>query len=194
MSTCVGRIGIVGLGLVGQALATRLADAGFDLLGWDHQATARQAWAAQGRPLASSAAIIVCLVVFVGRNRFARPTRLAGASSALFGAAAMLYAADAVPFINRADNIRPLAAAIDAALPPGARLCIFDPEYQPAIFYLHTPYFYANAINELPRDAEYVLVRGGNRRKIESERPEFQMLQDFGGRDKNQLLLLRRRE
>ena len=144
--------------------------------------------------LASATVIIVCLSIFIGRTRLARPTRLAGASAALFGAASMLYAADAVPFIKHADNIRPLAAAIDAAMPPGARLCIFDPEYQPAIFYLRTPYFYANAMNELPRDAEYVLVRGGNRRKIESERPEFQMLQDFGGFDKNQLLLLRRRE
>ena len=105
----------------------------------------------------------------------------------------MLYAADAVPFINRSANIRPLAAAIDTAIPPGARLCIFDPEYQPAIFYLRTPYFYANAIGELPSDAEYILVRAGNRRKVESERPEYELLQDFGGRDKNQVLLLRRR-
>ena len=49
-------IGIVGLGLVGQALATRLASAGFDLLGWDQQASARDAWAAQGRRLATSLA------------------------------------------------------------------------------------------------------------------------------------------
>ena len=142
--------------------------------------------------LASAAVIIVCLAIFIGRKRLARPTRLAGASAALFGAAAMLYAADAVPFINRADNLRPLAAAIDAAIPPGAHLWIFDPEYEPAIFYLRTPYSYANAINELPPDAGYVLVRGGNRRKLESERPEYELAQDFGGRDKNQLVLLRR--
>ena len=49
-------IGIVGLGLVGQALATRLASAGFDLLGWDPLASARDAWAAQGRRLATSLA------------------------------------------------------------------------------------------------------------------------------------------
>ena len=144
--------------------------------------------------LASSVVIIVCLVVFVGRNRLARPTRIAGASAALFGGAAMLYAAAATPFINHADNVRPLAAAIDAAIPPGERLYLFNPEYQPAIFYLRTPYSYANAIRELPPDARYVLARGGNRRKLESERPEYELLQDFGGRDKNQVLLLRRRE
>ena len=144
--------------------------------------------------LASSAVIIVCLVIFIGRKRLARPTRLAGASAALFGAAAMLYAAAAVPFIKHADNIRPLAAAIDAAIPAGERLIIFDPEYQPAIFYLRTPYSYANAIREVPADARYIMARGGNRKKLESERPEFALAQDFGGRDKNQVLLFRRRE
>jgi len=49
-------VGIVGLGLVGQALATRLAGAGFDLLGWDQLGVARDAWAAQGRRLATSPA------------------------------------------------------------------------------------------------------------------------------------------
>ena len=144
--------------------------------------------------LASSAVFVICLVVFIRRNKFARPTRLAGGSAALFGAASMLYAADAVPFIKHADNIRPLAAAIDAAIPPGARLCIFDPEYQPAIFYLRTPYFYANAIREVPPDTEYIFVRGGNRAKLQSERPEFALAEDFGGPGKNQVLLLRRRE
>ena len=142
--------------------------------------------------LASCAAIVICLVVFIGRKRLARPTRLAGASAALFGAAAMLYAAAAVPFINRADNIRPLAAAIDAAIPPGAHLYIFDPEYQPAIFYLRTDYSYATAIKHLPPGAAYILARGGNRKKLESERPEYELLQDFGGRGKNSVLLFRR--
>ncbi len=144
--------------------------------------------------IASSVVIVICLVVFVGRKRFARPTRLASASAALFGAAAMLYAAAAVPFINHADNLRPLAAAIDSAIPPGERLCLFDPEYQPAIFYLRTPYFYATAIKEIPVEARFILARGGNRKKLESERPEFELAQDFGGREKNQVLLYRRRE
>ena len=144
--------------------------------------------------VASSAVIIICLIVFVGRERLARPTRLAGATAALFGAAAMLYAAAAVPFIHHADNLRPLARAIDAAIPAGERLIIFDPEYQPAIFYLRTPYSYANAIREIPPEARNILARSGNRKKLASERPEFEMAQDFGGRDKNQVLLFRRRE
>ena len=55
-------IGIVGLGLVGQALSTRLAAAGFELMGFDRQPTAREAWATReagataGRRVAASPA------------------------------------------------------------------------------------------------------------------------------------------
>jgi hypothetical protein len=142
---------------------------------------------------ASASAIVICLTMFVGRRRFARPTRLAGASVALGGAASMLYAAAALPFITRADDLRPLAAEIDAAIPPGKRLYLFDPEYQAVIFYLRTPYTYAPAIKDLPDDAEFVLARRGNRNKIASERPEFTLAKDFGGVEKNRVLLLQRR-
>ncbi len=48
------KVGIVGLGLVGQALAIRLAAAGFALMGFDRQDSARAAWAKAGRELADS--------------------------------------------------------------------------------------------------------------------------------------------
>lgn len=52
-------IGIVGLGLVGQALSERLASAGFVLVGYDRQAAAREAWAnTPGRRLAPSLAAL----------------------------------------------------------------------------------------------------------------------------------------
>ncbi|HZJ13418.1 MAG TPA: hypothetical protein VFD27_00130 [Chthoniobacteraceae bacterium] len=141
---------------------------------------------------ASAAAIVICLTVFVARRRFARPTRLAGASVALGGAASMLYAATALPFITHADNLRPLAAAIDAAIPSGQRLYLFDPEYQPLIFYLRTPYTYAPAIKDLPATVEFVLARAGNRKKLVSERPDLVLAKDFGGAEKNRVLLLQR--
>lgn len=51
-------IGIVGLGLVGRALGARLGAAGWALLGWDRDESARSAWAAQGESLAASPAEI----------------------------------------------------------------------------------------------------------------------------------------
>jgi hypothetical protein len=142
---------------------------------------------------ASAAVMVVCIVVFFRRTRFARPTRIAGVSAALAGAASLLYAAIAIPFIQRSENIRPLAASIDSAVPVGARLYLFDPEYQPAIFYLRCDYAYAPAMKDLPADAEYVLARRGNIEKLQRERPGLTLLQDFGGAGKSGLLLLRRK-
>jgi 3-hydroxyisobutyrate dehydrogenase-like beta-hydroxyacid dehydrogenase len=54
MSAMSATVGIVGLGLVGAALGTRLAAAGHALLGFDHSEAARAAWVQAGRPLADS--------------------------------------------------------------------------------------------------------------------------------------------
>jgi 3-hydroxyisobutyrate dehydrogenase-like beta-hydroxyacid dehydrogenase len=48
------RIGIVGLGLVGRALGNRLAAAGFETIGFDHQPAACESWVANGHRCATS--------------------------------------------------------------------------------------------------------------------------------------------
>jgi 4-amino-4-deoxy-L-arabinose transferase-like glycosyltransferase len=116
--------------------------------------------------LASAVAVIVTLSIVLARRRFARPTRIAGATAALCGVAAMLYAADVVPFINRADDIRPLARRIDAAVPAGRELVLYDPGWQPAIVYLQTRYRYAPVMEAIPTDAEFVLARDRAERKF----------------------------
>ncbi len=47
-------IGIIGLGLVGQAIATRLVPAGFEVVGFDRDASAQATWAQRGWKLAHS--------------------------------------------------------------------------------------------------------------------------------------------
>ncbi len=49
-------VGVIGLGLVGQALAARLCAAGFDLVGFDRQQAARENWLQAGRRWAASPA------------------------------------------------------------------------------------------------------------------------------------------
>ncbi len=51
-----GPVGLVGLGLVGHALAARLAAAGCEVMGHDHRDAARAAWAEGGGRLAASPA------------------------------------------------------------------------------------------------------------------------------------------
>lgn len=69
MTTPHNTIGIVGLGLVGSALAQRLMAAGFQVTGFDLRAEAREALAAQGgqaaATLADVAAAASCIVLAV---------------------------------------------------------------------------------------------------------------------------------
>jgi 3-hydroxyisobutyrate dehydrogenase-like beta-hydroxyacid dehydrogenase len=56
--TATQRVGIVGLGLVGSALAARLAGAGFAVTGWDHDPAACARHTAGGGRVASDAAAL----------------------------------------------------------------------------------------------------------------------------------------
>lgn len=144
-----------------------------------------------GWPLvAASAALVVALAVFIGRRKLARPTRIAGTSAALLGAASFLYGAAAVPIINRADDVRPMAAAIDRAVGPGGRLWLLDIEYQPAVFYLRTPCSYATSLKELPADVAFVLVREGHQARLERGRPGLEVIGEFGADGKKRVVLL----
>jgi 3-hydroxyisobutyrate dehydrogenase len=49
------KIGIVGLGRMGAAMSQRLRQQGFEVAGWDHNASANQALAAGGLPIAANA-------------------------------------------------------------------------------------------------------------------------------------------
>ncbi|HEX8310854.1 MAG TPA: hypothetical protein VF614_06025 [Chthoniobacteraceae bacterium] len=140
--------------------------------------------------LASAVTVIVALPIVLARRRFARPTRIAGASGALFGAAAMLYAADAVPFINRADDIRPLARRIDAAVPAGQELVLYDPGWQPAIVYLQTRYRYAPVMEAIPADAEFVLARAAAEKKFTEKRSDLAVRERISGKTKSEQFLL----
>ena len=121
-----------------------------------------------------------------------RPLRLTVGAALLASLAMAIYAVFAVPRINEHDDIRPVAAAIDAALPPGAHLTIYDPSYLPAIFYLRTPYRYAPFMEDIPADAGWVLARSAARRKFEEKRPELRVFKIIEGKGKSELLLLQR--
>lgn len=51
-------VGVIGLGLVGQALSLRLAAAGFALVGFDHHPATAEAWCTPGRRLVDSPAAL----------------------------------------------------------------------------------------------------------------------------------------
>ena len=137
-----------------------------------------------GVPFALLLASAVCAA---GEARALRLTVGAGVVASL---AMWAYAVWIVPRINAHDDIRPVAASIDSAIPPGGQLTIYDPGYLPAIFYLRTKYRYAPVLEAIPADAEWVLARGAARRKFAGKRPDLRVVKTIEGKDGAELLLL----
>ena len=119
-----------------------------------------------------------------------RPAGLATATGAVFAMGAVIYALAAVPWIARRDNVRPVAATIDAAIPAGEALVIYDPGYLAAIFYLRTPYRYADSMEGIPADSRWILARGKEREKFAGKRPDLGIVQVIAGKRGEEFLLL----
>ena len=139
-----------------------------------------------------SAVVLAICAVFLARRALATPPLLAGASAALMGAGTLLYAAAAIPWINSRDDLRPLARAIDSAVPAGKPLFLYDPGYMAAIFYLRTPVRYAPTTEAIPPDAEWLLARAKERDRLAEKRPEFIVAQALKGKLGEEFLLLQR--
>ena len=136
--------------------------------------------------------LALCAVIVARRGQSLRACGLAVASGALLGVASAIYALALVPFIVRGDDVRPVAAEIDAAIPAGEPLTIYNPGYLAAIFYLRTPYRYARGTADIPPEASWVLARGKARAQIESRRPDLRVVRTVKNSDGQELVLFHR--
>jgi 4-amino-4-deoxy-L-arabinose transferase-like glycosyltransferase len=149
--------------------------------------------------LAVKAALLCAPLLAVGALIVARrpvglrPAGLATASGALFALGMAVYAIALVPWMTRRDDVRPVAAAIDAAVPPGTSLIIYDPGYLAPIFYLHTPYRYALSRDEIPPEGAWVLARAKERERFAEKRPDLAVARTIPNRRGDELLLLQPR-
>ena len=66
-------------------------------------------------------------------------------------AAMLIYSLAIIPLLQRREKVRPIAAQLEAALPPNESLYAVDPDYQPFLFYLHRPIVYVSEVKDLPR-------------------------------------------
>ena len=79
----------------------------------------------------------------------------------------LIYSLAIIPFLQRREKIRPIAAQLDAAIPPNESLYAVDPDYQPFLFYLRRPIVYVEQVGDLPEDARYILGPAGERKPAE---------------------------
>jgi hypothetical protein len=55
--------------------------------------------------------------------------------------------------------VKPIAAQIDDLVPNSELLYAVDPDYQPFLFYVRSRLVYVSQVEEVPRDAHYLLVQ-----------------------------------
>ncbi|HSH38598.1 MAG TPA: glycosyltransferase family 39 protein [Chthoniobacterales bacterium] len=111
----------------------------------------------------------------IGSNPLAGPTtwmrRNVPAVALTIAAAICIYGFALVPFLAKREKVRNIARQIDAAVPAGERLFVVDPEYQPFLFYLRTPFAYSSDVEKVPGDARFVLVQSRDaQRALKSRR------------------------
>lgn len=85
--------------------------------------------------------------------------RLPMISAALASVVIAAYAFGAMPFRNRREKVRNLAAQINAAVPRGEPLYAVDPDYQPFLFYVREPIVYLSRLADAPTSARHLLVQ-----------------------------------
>ena len=96
----------------------------------------------------------------------------------------LIYTLALIPTLARRAKIRPLAAQLDAAIPPNESLYAVDPDYQPYLFYLQRPIVYVSQLAELPATAHFLLVQPENEPAAEQTRGARPVLRlkDYRGR------------
>lgn len=133
---------------------------------------------------------ILWLLFFQRRNYAHRPLWLACATAALIALAISLYAIAAVPRMNARADTRQFADRVNAVVPAGATLHVFDPGLLPAMFYIRARPVYTVSYRELPDRAEYVLTRADAAEKMRKRWEEVRVLAEAGGEGKKRFLVL----
>jgi 4-amino-4-deoxy-L-arabinose transferase-like glycosyltransferase len=88
-----------------------------------------------------------------------RRLRLVLGLAIVAGIGMCLYAVVAVPALQHRAKVKPIAAQVDALVPPAEPLYAVDPDYQPFLFYVRSRLVYVDRVDDLPLSASYLLVQ-----------------------------------
>ncbi|MEO7724952.1 MAG: glycosyltransferase family 39 protein, partial [Chthoniobacterales bacterium] len=102
------------------------------------------------------------LAIFIREHALLWPKplrRVVTWTTATVTVAMLIYTLAIIPQLQHRAKIRPIGAAISAALPPGETLYAVDPDYQPFLFYVQRPIVYVDHVNEVPANGRFLLVQ-----------------------------------
>lgn len=108
--------------------------------------------------LLAGALALICFEFLRRGHTFAEPTSLALRSAAVMGLVSLIYATVVPPRLAPEERLRPLARQIEAAVPRTEHIYAFDPDVQPAFFYLRRKPRYVLSAAVIPDQARFVFV------------------------------------
>ncbi len=109
--------------------------------------------------------------VRLGKLRLAVPALLVAsllAVSVLAGT--VIFPLRSATFLRRHEYLKGIAAQINALVPPNETLYAVNPPYQPYFFYLRPSINYLHNLDEVPRNARYLLAPPSYQHQIEASR------------------------
>ena len=136
-------------------------------------------WNVEQGMYAGISVIALVAIVLLARSwhHWNTPAWQAVAGGVVMAAFSLSYALVVVPRLAGSERVRPLAEQIVGSMPPDAPLYAFDPDSQPAFFYLSRPPRFVLRAADLPDDGRFVFVpeefiprlREGGRWDVEKE-------------------------
>ena len=107
------------------------------------------------------------------------------AAAGLTGAGMLTYGLFFAPRIAAHGYARDFAARINAVMPAGSTIYIFNPSVQPEIFYIHGRLLFADSVKELPNDVPWLLAPDSALKRLREKFRQSQILaqpREQGGR------------
>jgi 4-amino-4-deoxy-L-arabinose transferase-like glycosyltransferase len=104
--------------------------------------------------------------VFLAQDR----QRLVVAIALTTCACVCIYAFAIVPFLQKQQKVKAIAAQIDALVPASQPLYAVNPDFQPFLFYVGRRLIYVNEVDDLPSDARYFLIQASKEREAKTAR------------------------
>jgi len=83
-------------------------------------------------------------------------------------AAILVYTFAVIPRLQHRGKIKTIAAKIDSIMPATAALYAVDPDYQPYLFYVERRVVYVSHLDDVSREARYLLVQPANESAAEA--------------------------
>jgi 4-amino-4-deoxy-L-arabinose transferase-like glycosyltransferase len=83
-------------------------------------------------------------------------------------AAAIIFPVRSATFLKHRPKVKPIAAKVNAVVPTVETLYALNPLFQPYFFYLHCPVRYPRILEDLPKEARYLVTSPEEKAHIDS--------------------------